>query len=339
MSQKPKNIGGRFLKRSRLLLNLVLIAFLIASFFWWAWATRPVASGSQPTVKFIIPKGSDLSTIAWLLKKEGLIKSPLAFKLVVLAQGQAGSIQAGSFSLSPALTPKQITQQLTHGTTDIWITFPEGWRQEEYAQRLGANLINFNQEEFLDLVKDKEGQLFPDTYLFPLEATPQLVVRVLTDNFKQKFSSELQAQAASKDLTQDQVLILASIVEREENSEVDQPKVAGILLKRWRNDWPLQVDASLQYIKASLNCRSNLVDCDWWPKALAEDKNIDSTYNTYKYKGLPPGPICNPGLASIEAVINSQETDAWFYLSDSQGRTYYAQTSEEHQQNIINYLR
>jgi len=339
MTPKAKNIVGRFLKKSRIPLVLVLLALLLGSFFWWTWVTSPVSSQSQESVRFVIPKGSDLSTIAWLLKKEDLVKSPLAFKLVVLSQGLAGSIQAGSFSLSPALTLEEVAQQLTHGTTDIWLTFPEGWRQEEYGQRLAANLIGFDQEKFLVLVKDKEGQLFPDTYLFPLEATPELVVKVLTDNFEQKFTPELQIQTRAMGLNQNQVLTLASIVEREVSNNQDQFKVAGILLKRWENDWPLQVDASLQYIKASLNCRNSLSDCDWWPQATGEDKKLDSTYNTYKYKGLPPAPIANPGLSSIKAVLNPQETDYWFYLSDSRGQTHYAKTSEEHSANISQYLR
>ena len=115
--------------------------------------------------------------------------------------------------------------------------------------------------------------------------------------------------------------------------------VAGILLKRLKADWPLQVDATLQYALANFRCSQIKTDCNWWLIPTAADKKTDSLYNTYKYKGLPPTPICNPGLVSIEAVVYPQDSDYWFYLSDKKGQMYYARTVEEHNSNIQKYLQ
>ena len=133
-----------------------------------------------------------------------------------------------------------------------------------------------------------------------------------------------------------QVLILASLVEREARQSSTREKVAGIILKRYLADWPLQIDATVQYV---LGYQPN--EKSWWKKELSEeDLKIDSPFNTYINKGLPPDPICNPSLSSIKAVINADEnTPYWYYLTDNQGVMHYAITLEEHQNNINKYLQ
>ena len=141
-------------------------------------------------------------------------------------------------------------------------------------------------------------------------------------------------------MDKNQVLILASLVEREAHHEKDRPIVAGILSKRLRNNWPLQVDASVQYALASKNCPLSKANCQWWPQSLSEkDLKTQSSYNTYLYRGLPPAPICNPSLSSIKAVIFSQESPYWFYLSDKQGEIHYAVSDRQQAENIRKYLR
>ncbi|MBI4033134.1 MAG: endolytic transglycosylase MltG, partial [Candidatus Blackburnbacteria bacterium] len=140
---------------------------------------------------------------------------------------------------------------------------------------------------------------------------------------------------------------LASIVERETLTDEERPIVAGILLKRLEAGWPLQADATLQYAIASVNCTlrketsaAQSVKCeDWWPIPSSEDKKIKSLYNTYLNRGLPPGPIANPGLSSIKAVVSPQDSPYWFYLHDGNGKIHYAKTSEEHAENIRKYLQ
>jgi len=342
MMGRPKSIIERFLKKFSIVFLLILVA-IIGGFFWWKTNISAVSSQQSAISKiFVVKKGESLSLVANRLEKEGLIRSALVFKILVSTQGLANKIQAGDFRLNSSLTTQEIAEILTHGTLDVWLTFPEGWRREEYGQRLAANLEDFDYQEFLNLTENLEGKLFPDTYLVPTDASPSAVVKILTNNFEKK----------TKDLKiSRQELILASIVEREARAEEDRSIVAGILLKRWQKNWALQADATIQYAKANVECRmparqaspgeagGENGECEWWAKKLTkEDLNIDSPYNTYKYKGLPPKPICNPGLAAIKAVLNPVETDFWFYLSDSQGKMHYAKTAEEHEENISKYL-
>lgn len=318
---------------------ITALIFFTAVFFWWRWVTQPVSNlKPAPPKIFVIRKGESLASVANRLKEEGLIKSSLAFRLLVLAKGLAGNVQAGDFRLRPSLTTEEIAYFLTHGTLDVWLTFPEGWRREEFGRRLATNLEDFDYQEFLNLTENLEGYLFPDTYLIPKDASPSAVIKIFSRNFEKKFSSELEKQAKEKGLTKKQVLILASIVERETKHEKDRPIVAGILLRRWRKDWPLQADATIQYALGTARCSRQSEDCKWWNPVKKADLQVNSPYNTYKYKGLPPAPICNPGLAVIKAVIYPKESDYWFYLSDPFGIVHYAKTAEEHNENIAKYL-
>lgn len=326
-------MGGKFAPFF-LALTTTLLLFLGVG-VWWFWANGSASSDPKAEQQtFIVRKGESVISIAENLKRDRLIKSAVAFRILVISQNLSGKIQAGSFKLKPTLTPAQIGEIFTHGTNDIWIIFPEGWRKEEYGRRLAANLTNFDYKIFLDLTENLEGKLFPDTYLFPKEATPALVVTTLTANFDKK--------TLGLDITPEK-LILASLVEREIRRDEERRIVAGILLKRLKNGWPLQVDATVQYVVANVRCgslgsRGNF-QCDWWQPLRSGDLEIKSPYNTYKLKGLPPTPIANPGLASIKAAVNPQDSDYWYYLSDRNGETHYAKTVEEHNKNIQEYLR
>ncbi len=306
------------------------MAVLAASFFWWRWAAMPLNNLSSFTQTFVVRKGENFSSVAIRLEEAKLIKSGLAFKILVLSKGLSTKIQAGSFSLNPKLSVEEIAYTLTRGTSDIWLTFPEGWRREEIAQRLEANLDNFVATEFLSLTKNKEGELFPDTYLIPKQASATAVLTFFEDNFSLKFNESLEKRAQRLGFTKKEVLILASLAEREARHDQDRAIIADILIKRYENSWPLQIDATIQYVLGE--------EGDWWPQIAKKDLNINSAYNTYRNKTLPPTPICNPGLASIEAVLYPQETDFWFYLSDKNGEMHYARTNEEHNANIKKYL-
>jgi len=298
---------------------LVFLVVVTAAGFWFHWAVQPRAG--QAAIKiFVIRQGEATDSIVKRLYQEGFIRHPWAFKLLLYKEGIRGKIQAGDFYLSPNMSALEIAHTLTHGTLDRWVTLIEGWRSEEMAAELGLAASEF---------KKHEGFLFPDTYLIPKDASSAAVIKILKNNFNKKIAA-VSPKLQETGLTLKQAIILASIVEREARLDEDRPIVAGILLKRWQNNWPLQVDATVQY---ALGREGN-----WWPKVNKEDLKVPSPYNTYLYSGLPPGPICNPGLSAIKAVINPQETDYWFYLSDSQGKMHYAKTNEEHNQNILQYL-
>ncbi len=333
MSKKLRKLPIIFLS---FLVFLVLLAGLAASFF------QPKSHENQQSVRFVIPKGQALSIIATRLEDEGLIRSKWAFRLAVYKNDLANKIQAGSFELSATMSTWQIAQALTMGTDDIWITLPEGWRREQIAESLSKQeLGNFSVEEFLSLSKGLEGQLFPDTYLVPREISSTQFISLLKNTFATKVTSGLSEELAASKMSLNEILTLASLIQREsggeDNNSQDQEMalIASILLNRLEIDMPLQIDATMQYAKSLKSSDSS----DWWPTAFAEDKKIDSLYNTYKYAGLPPGPICNPGLAAIKAVLNPSPTQALYYIHDNSGKIHTANTLEEHSSNVNKYLR
>ncbi len=310
---------------------ILLLLIFISALSWWSWATAPLDKDSTQAQMFVIPKGQAIDTMGKRLKQDNLIRSSAAFKIMVVKDNLSTKIQAGSFRLKPSMNLKDLTQSLTRGTLDIWVTLLEGWRREQMAEELEEQFADleaeFNTQQFLSLTKNQEGYLFPDTYLFPRDASASTIVNLLTKTFDQKvdFSNN------SSGLTQKQVIVMASILEREVRTDKDRPIIAGILLKRLNNDWPLQADATVQYFMGNSK--------DWWPQNITRaDINTASKYNTYKNQGLPPAPICNPGIASIEAVLNPKDSPYWFYISDLKGNIHYGKTIEEHNANIAKYL-
>lgn len=309
----------------------IITVFASISLLWFKEATSPVSRQKVAGKKFVVSKGENIRSIASRLEQEGLIRSKLAFFILVRKEGLAKKIQAGNFHLSPSMDARSIAYALTKGTADIWITILEGWRVEEIALELASKLA-IPEQEFL--AQAEEGYMFPDSYLIPKNASASAVAAMFRKNFDRRVNQQLREEITRKGLTLHQVVTLASIVEREVKFDEDRPIVAGILLKRWKNNWPLQADATVQY---ALGYQSE--SKRWWKRHLTnQDLKIDSPYNTYINQGLPPGPICNPGLKSIEAVVYPKESKYWFYLSDDQGKMHYAETIEEHQININRYL-
>lgn len=318
---------------------LALLVFIGSSLLWWRWATAPADSASSAAQIFVIPRGQGIDAIGDRLYQAELIRSPAAFKIMVFKNHLAKKIQAGDFRLKPSMDLNTITQELTHGTLDIWVTLLEGWRQEEIANKIEKEFVSKNSEfdklAFLQATKKDEGYLFPDTYLIPRDASAATIASLLKNTFNKK----VDLSQNSSGLSSKQVITLASILEREVRTDKDRPIIAGILIKRLENDWPLQADATVQYAVASKNCRRS-DNCTWWPQNLTRaDIDLDSPYNTYQNQGLPPTPICSPGLASIKAVLSPKSSAYWFYISDLKGNIRYAETVEDHNANITKYLR
>lgn len=314
----------------------VLALFLIFGIFFYMYyheGTLPVDRVNPATKIFIVKPGEGIYNIIKNLESENLIRNKIVFFLVVRRLGLEQNIQAGDFRLSTGMSAYEIAETLTHGTTDIWVTFIEGTRKEEMAQLVTQN-FNIPSSEFNK--EAQEGYLFPDTYLIPRDATAAAIISIMEKNFQTKFAPDLQRKILAKGLTLREGVILASIVEKEANSNQDRAEVAGILLKRLKNDWPLQSDVTLEY---ALGYQPD--EKTWWKKNLtANDLALDSPYNTRLNKGLPPGPICNPSLSSLQAVAEANpNTPYWFYLSDKNGAMHYATTIEEHNANIKKYLQ
>ncbi len=309
----------------------------MGGFFWWFESgLKPADAGDKEKVDFVISKGETVAKITGRLKEADLIRDPFRFKLYILFRGVAKKIQVGNFSLSRNETVPQIVSALSSPIKGKKVTIIEGLRQEQIKELLVKEGFPLTAKEWqLEITgKNLEGKLFPDTYFFAPEASQASVLRTINRNFQKKVVEGLSDEISQSELSLDQILVMASIVERESRNEADRRLVAGILLKRWQKDWPLQADATIQYAVGSAKCP------DWWPKSLTEqDLTIKSPYNTYRNLGLPPAPICNPGLSAIRAVLNPQDSAYWYYLNDSEGVMHYAKTDAEQAKNIRQYLR
>lgn len=317
------------------LLALIIVGLLvlIAARGWWGSQLEPVSTENKEKT-IIIAKGLSVDEIAEKLKKEGLIRSEAAFGLLVKQKGAGEKLQAGTFKLSPSMSTEQILTVLTGGPVELWVTFLEGWRKEEMAQKLSEEL-GIDSKEFIKVAK--EGYMFPDTYLFPHDITAEQVASQMRDNFENRFSDDLRLKIKSKGLSEAEGVILASLVEREGRSDKVRQEVASILLKRLKIGMKLDVDATIQYA-LGFQEDENPPAGGWWKRHIAKiDKEIKSPYNTYTNQGLPPGPICNPGLASLKAVAEANSNTPYlYYYHDSKGNSHYAKTLDEHLENVSN---
>lgn len=318
------------MKKLKILLFLLII-ISVSFYFFYSEGSLPVNKLSKVSKNFEIKSGEPLNTIVNNLNNDGLIRNKVVFYLIVKKLGIERKIQAGEFQLSPRMDANEIANNLTHGTTDTWLTLIEGMRKEEMAQIISQTL---DIPEIEIERKTKEGYIFPDTYQVPKNSTSDTVLSIIKNNLK--FKRAFQDIKDKSKLTEKEVIILASLVEREARLPETREKIAGIIIKRYLSDWPLQIDATVQYILGY-----QPLEKSWWKKELTEDDlGITSPFNTYKNKGLPPEPICSPSLSSIEAVINANSnTPYWYYITDPQGVMHYAVTLEEHEANIQKYLR
>lgn len=311
-----------------------IIAVMVVSLF-----GQPI-SNDTTKVEFLVTPGQGIDQIADALSQAKLIRSRTVFKLTVFRLNIAKKIQAGYFFLSPSQSAAEIAQSLTKASTkQAWVTIPEGLRREEIANLIIDKLVEsktkhrFDPDDFIRQTAKLEGRLFPDTYALGENITTGEVIEKMTNRF-----NKITADIGISPEKLNEVVVLASLVEREAGEDSERPTVAGIMVKRLANNWPLQVDAAVQYALSTSRCRIRI--CDWWPKSLTPtDLKIASPYNTYTNPGLPPGPIGNPGRTSLESAAKPKESKFWFYLHDLDGHIHYAETIEDHNQNICTYLK
>lgn len=313
------------------ILFFLLILISVVFYVFYREGSLPVNIKNNVSKTFVIKSGETLDTITNNLSNNKLIRDKIVFYLIVRTLGIEKNIQAGEFKLSPNMTAVEVASNLTHGTSDTSITLIEGMRKEEMAEIISKALDIPSIET---IKKTSEGYIFPDTYMVPKKSTFDTVNSIIKSN--NKFIEGLKNTNKNSKLTKKEIIILASLVEREARLPATREKIAGIILKRYLADWPLQIDATVQYI---LGYQPN--EKSWWKKELTDaDLKIDSPYNTYKHPGLPPEPICSPSLSSIEAVINANvNTPYWYYITDGNGVMHYAVTLEEHEANIAKYLK
>jgi len=309
---------------------LILLVVVLAGLFWWNYGMSPANINNKQSVSFVIKKGTGLKEIAGNLKNAGLIRNRIVFFLYIRLGRFEGKIQAGEFNLSSSMSASKIAQNLTHGTFDVEVLIKEGLRATEIAEILKDNIPTYNFTWINPLVMN-EGYLFPAKYDFSKDTDIETIIKKMRNAFDQNFAT---INTDNSKLTKTQIVILASLIERESGKDpAEKPIIAGILMNRLNAGIPQQVDASIQYAKGQ-----NPVTKKWWePITIEEYKSVISNYNTYLFAGLPPGPISNPGRDSLNAAANPADTDYLYYLHDKNGQIRYAKTLAEHEANIQKY--
>ena len=343
------------------LLQFGLIAFLIIdliAIIFLTYLTIGSRGAANPPIQelliFTIEKGQSAREIAGGLEQAGLISNDLFFNYYLWSDRSANLLQAGEYDLSGSMTIPQIVRKFKTGEVreDLGakITIPEGYTTSQIeATLIGAGLkiseselveaagisaplayeifkLNF----LLDLPSRAtlDGFLFPDTYFFDEDAQLNEIVGRMLANFNEKVSESLRVKIKARGKNLYETVIMASLIEREVRTSEDMRLVSGVLWRRMEIGMPLQVDATLIYITGK---KAGQISND--------DKLIDSAYNTYKYRGLPPTPIANPGLRAIQAAADPVESDYLYYLSAPTGETIFSETLDEHNENRVKYLR
>lgn len=337
----------------KIFLSLLGFIFLgisaVAGYFYFLKNIRtpfsPISSARQI---FVILPGQGVKEIAENLEKDKIIADDFYFKVYSWLSDTQTRFQAGEYSLGPAMNIPQIVGVLISGhivSRDIWVTIPEGFSLKEIIARLEEK--SFKSVVFPSDISDYqskypfladspsnanvEGFLFPDTYKFTEKSSSEDIIKKFFDNFQNKLSPDLKEEIRKQNKTIYEIITMASLIEKEISRDPDRAIVSGILWKRISVGMPLQVDATVCYAKSASykNC---------YP-IYKDDLALDSLYNTYKYTGLPPTPISNPGLAAIKSAIFPQSSDYWFYLSKPNGETVFSRTFEEHNKARALYLK
>lgn len=277
-----------------------------------------------------VNRGAFVSDIAAELANKRIIKHSGLMKIILRLSGRDVEVQAGPYLFTTPENLFAVARRLesgAHGLPPTRITFPEGETVREMAERVASAFPDISPPEFLSAAKLYEGYLFPDTYLFVPWVDAESIVKTMRENFDAKIMP-LADEIKNSGRTLAETVIMASLVEKEARSSEVRRTVAGILFNRLARGMPLQVDAIFGYIFGR----------DTYSPSF-EDLKVDSPYNTYIHTGFPPGPINNPGLDAIEAVLNPTKTDYLYYLTDIDGRMHYARTYSEHQSNQRKYLK
>lgn len=302
-----------------------LLIFILVAIIWFA-SGVPGRSGSLQ--QFTITSGESRKTIAANLESSGIIRSKIHF--VIVSYWERRPLMPGIYMLNPHDNVFVVARHIESGdVTQQVVTIPEGWRREQIADYLATKGVNKNQ--FLTLSAGKEGQLFPDTYYINLKPTAEEVINdMLTD---------YQKRVAAIKPTTDQ-LILASIVEREAKDDTQRALIAGIYTNRLKLGMKLEADPTVQYGRDTNVISSGQALSRFWQPITANDyTSVVSPFNTYLNNGLPPTPICDPGLKSIEAAIHPAATDALYFFNTPDGAIITSKTLDEHKQKVQQYLK
>jgi len=317
----------KYLTKELLLFLGGIIVVIFYVFFWSAPSTFPVSSA------YDLKNGDTISVVSRDLTSHQVIRSTFWLKsfTYIFSLGSMKIVE-GDYTFYKRQSVFEIAWRITHGNLDtkpIRITIPEGLNSSEIADIYAKYIPSFNKQVFLSLVIDQklEGYLFPDTYFLMPNASEDAIVAIMQNTFNEKIQT-LQSDIKIFGKSQSDIVKMASILEEEANSDESKKIVAGILWKRISLGMPLQVDSSFKYINSKTTAQLSL-----------SDLQIDSPYNSYTHKGLPPTPISNPGISTIEDAVNPTQTQYLYFLSDDKGNMHYAVTFEQHVANKLKYLK
>ena len=320
------------------LLSLLFAAFVLltlaAGFVLFGDRSLPVAS-----TDVIVAPGSDFGHIAMELQAHGVTRYAIALRALARARGVEAKIQAGEYRFPAHLsTAALLDHLLVGGRRSVWVTIPEGFTDAQIADRLARagvaparalkrafahDSVSIDGEHITGL----EGFLFPDTYLVPIGAAPSIVEGQMLARFRQELPADALARAKALHVTVLGAITIASMIEREAMRERERPIIASVIYNRLRIGMPLQIDATIEYALPEHSTTLTYADL-----------KVASPYNTYLHRGLPPGPIANPGLPSIEAALHPAQTDFLYYVAKGDGSHAFATTLAQQNANVARYL-
>ena len=277
-------------------------------------------------VEVFIPKGSSPHKISQILKDSDVIYSKKLFVALIKFRGYSTKLQAGLYDFNKKDSLSAIIEKIKNGESkNIKVTIPEGFNIKQIAHALSQQNI-CNEEKFINLAQERnmEGFLFPNTYFLLPQMDEEEIIKVMNEEFNKFWTKEKEERLQQIKKTKREVIILASIVEKEAIADTERPIIAGVFLNRLAKGMRLESCSTVLYAMGINKERLSF-----------EDLKFESPYNTYKYKGLPPGPICNPGAKAIDAVLYPQITDSLYFVSKGNGTHYFSSTFEQHVKNKI----
>lgn len=311
-------------KYTRYVLTFFALVLIVVSVF----SLPPSDFPTKKTV--VIQQNTGLNKVANILEENNIIQSAFLYKSYVILLGGSKKVLAGDYVFDEPQSVLRVawrTIKGLQGLPRIKVTIPEGLAASDISRLFVKNIPDFDAQTFLDLAKPEEGYLFPDTYFFYENVTPGQIVDEMRANFDAQ-TTGLTIKATFSGHSWEDIIKMASIIEEEASDKKDRRIIAGILWKRIENNMALQVDAPFFYLFGKTSAQ-----------LTKDDLASDNPYNLYQNTGLPPTPISNPSLDSIEAALSPVKTDYWFYLSDKEGKTHYAKDHDGHVANKVRYLQ
>lgn len=326
---------------------LVVAGFCCIVLLYILSALSPVSTKeSARDVIIEVPHRATAAQVGKILKQNGLVRSPLVFRLYARWKGLDGQIKAGEYRLSNSLSTPELLCELVEGQPVMQtFTIPEGFTTAQVADLLASKGL-IDREDFFSAVASEdfpyfftrdlpggnrrlEGYLFPDTYRITKGSSESSIINMMLKRFEKEIKDlNYKDRAGKLGLTLHQAVTIASMIEREAKIDQEKPLIAGVIYNRMKRGMPLQIDATVQYALGEVK-----------PKIYYKDLEIDSPYNTYKINGLPPGPIAMPGRSSLLAAVNPAQTEYLYYVAKPDGSHAFATTLAEHRANKERYLQ